>query len=150
MSESLKTRIDAAMKEAMRARDKQRLGAIRLIQADCKRIEVDERIELDDARVLAVLDKMAKQRKDSVRQYEAAEREDLAAQERFELDVIAEFLPEQLADDEIDALIAKAVAETGAASMADMGKVMAVLRSEVQGRADMGQVSARVRAHLGN
>lgn len=132
----------------MRARDKQRLGALRLIAAEFKRVEVDERIELDDTRILSIFDKMTKQRKDSLSQYRAAGRDDLADQEAFELDLIREFMPEALDEAAVDTLIADAVAETGATTIRDMGNVMGVLRPKVQGRADMGQVSALVKARL--
>ena len=132
----------------MKARDKPRLGALRLIMADFKRIEVDERIELDDERVLVILDKMTKQRKDSLKQFEDAGREDLANQEALEIAVIAEFLPDQLSDDEVSGLVKAAIAETGAASMQDMGKVMAIVKPQVQGKADMGAVSGLVKAQL--
>jgi uncharacterized protein YqeY len=145
---SMKEQIKNAMKEAMRAKDKPRLGAIRLIQADIKRIEVDERIEVDDARVLAILDKMVKQRRDSITQYEAAARQELADIEIAEILVIQEFLPTALTDEEITARIEDAVAQTGAASMADMGKVMGILKPQIQGRADGGAVSGRVKAAL--
>ena len=145
---SMKEQIKNAMKEAMRAKDKPRLGAIRLIQADIKRIEVDERIEVDDARVLAILDKMVKQRRDSITQYEAAARQELADIEIAEISVIQEFLPTALTDEEITAMIEDAVAQTGAASMADMGKVMGSLKPQIQGRADGGAVSGRVKAAL--
>ena len=141
---SMKEQIKNTMKEAMRAKDKPRLGAIRLIQADIKRIEVDERIEVDDARVLAILDKMVKQRRDSITQYEAAARQELADIEIAEISVIQEFLPTALTDEEITAMIEDAVAQTGAASMADMGKVMGILKPQIQGRADGGAVSGRV------
>jgi len=145
---SMKKQINDAMKAAMRAKDKPRLGAIRLIQADIKRIEVDERIDVDDARVLAILDKMVKQRRDSITQYEDAGRQELADIEIAEIAVIQDFLPTALSDDEIAAMVAAAVAETGAASMADMGKVMAILKPQIQGRADGGAVSGLVKAAL--
>ena len=145
---SMKEQIKNTMKEAMRAKDKPRLGAIRLIQADIKRIEVDERIEVDDARVLAILDKMVKQRRDSITQYEAAARQELADIEIAEISVIQEFLPTALTFEEITAMIEDAVAQTGAASMADMGKVMGILKPQIQGRADGGAVSGRVKAAL--
>ncbi len=149
MSESsLKAQITNAMKDAMRAKAKERLGTIRLIQADIKRIEVDERIELDDARVLQILDKMVKQRRDSSQQYQEAGRTDLAEQEDFEIGVIEEFLPAALSDDEIAAIIDAAVAETGASSMQQMGQVIGLVRPQVQGRADMGKVSQLVKAKL--
>ena len=144
----MKQQINDAMKAAMRAKDKPRLGAIRLIQADIKRIEVDERIEVDDARVLAILDKMVKQRRDSITQYEDAGRQELADIEIAEITVIQDFLPTALSDDEIAAMVAAAVAETGAASMADMGKVMGILKPQIQGRADGGAVSGLVKAAL--
>lgn len=148
MSE-LKLRLQSDMKAAMKAGEKDRLGVIRLILAAIKQREVDERIELDDAAVLAVLDKMVKQRRESVSQYEAANREDLAAVERAEITVIQSYLPAPLGDDEIEALIAAAIEETGAAGPSGMGKVMAVLREPMQGRADMTVVSARVKQQLG-
>ena len=146
--ETLKIRITAEMKSAMRAKDKPRLGTIRLIQAEIKRIEVDERIELDDTRVLAILDKMSKQRRDSLSQFKDAGRDDLAEQEQIELDVIAEFLPAALSDEELQALIDQAVADSGAQAMSDMGKVMGILKPQVQGRADMGVVSKQIKARL--
>ena len=149
MSEAtLKVRITTEMKAAMRAKDKPRLGTIRLIQAEIKRIEVDERIELDDTRVLAILDKMSKLRRDSLSQFKDAGRDDLAEQEQIELDVIAEFLPAALTDDKLLALIDRAVADSGAQAMSDMGKVMAILKPLVQGRADMGAVSKQIKARL--
>lgn len=149
MASELKQQINDAMKAAMRAKEKERLGTIRLIQSEFKRIEVDERIELDDARVLAVLDKMNKQRRDSAKQYEDAGREDLAAQEHFEIAIISEFLPAGLSDAELDAIVTAAIAESGATSARDMGAVMAIAKPKVQGRADMGVVSQLVKAKLG-
>ena len=148
MPEPIYQRVTAEVKLAMKARDKPRLGALRLIMADFKRIEVDERIELDDERVLVILDKMTKQRKDSFTQFEDAGREDLANQEALEIAVIAEFLPEQLSDDEVSGLVKAAIAETGAASMQDMGRVMAIVKPQVQGKADMVAVSGLVKAQL--
>lgn len=149
MSESaLKTRITEAMKAAMRAQDKPRRDAIRLILAEIKRIEVDERIVLDDARVLAVLDKMVKQRRDSIQQFEKAGRQDLIDIEATEIAVIQDFLPRALEPAEIDTLIETALRESGASEMKDMGKVMALLKPQVQGRADMGVVSQRIKARL--
>jgi uncharacterized protein YqeY len=146
----LKQRITEDMKTAMRAGDKRRLGVIRLIMAAIKQREVDERIEsLSDEQVLAVLDKMVKQRRESVAQYEKAGRDDLAEQESFEIQVLQDYLPAALSDSEIDALIEHALADTGASSMKDMGKVMGVLKPKLQGRADMGAVSARIKARLG-
>ena len=148
MSEPIYQRVSAEVKVAMKARDKPRLGALRLIMADFKKIEVDERIELDDKRVLVILDKMTKQRKDSLKQFEDAGREDLANQEALEIAVIAEFLPEQLSDNEVSGLVKAAIAETGAGSMQDMGKVMAIVKPQIQGKADMGVVSGLVKAEL--
>ena len=144
----LKTRIQDDMKAAMKSGNKKRLGAIRLILAAIKQREVDERIELSDDQVLAVLDKMVKQRRDSVSQYEQAGRSELAEQEHYEIGVIQDYLPAALSEDEISALIAEAISTTGAASVKDMGKVMAEIRPKVQGRADMGQVSALVKSKL--
>ncbi len=148
MSE-LKQQITEAMKDAMRARDKVRLGTVRLILSELKRVEVDERTDVDDARVLAILDKMNKQRRDSIAQYETAGRDDLAAIEREEMEVIATFLPAALSEDEINALIDTAIANTGAEGMQDMGKVMGVLKPQLQGRADMAAVSKLIKARLG-
>jgi uncharacterized protein YqeY len=145
----LKQRLVDDMKAALRAGDKRRLGVIRLINAAIKQREVDDRVELDDAAVLAVLDKMVKQRRDSIEQYEGAGREDLAGQERFELGVCQEYLPEALSAEDIANLIDEAIAATGAASMKDMGQVMGMIRPKVQGRADMGSVSALVKKRLG-
>ena len=138
-----------AVKAAMRAKEKERLNALRLITAEFKRVEVDERIEIDDARALAILDKMSKQRRDSIAQYEAAGRDDLAAVEQFEISVLNEFLPEALSEEELAKLVADAIAQSGAASMQDMGKVMGILKPQVQGRADMAQVSQLVKSQLG-
>jgi uncharacterized protein len=148
MADSLKAQITSDMKDAMRAKDKDRLGTIRLIQAAIKQREVDERIELDDEQVLVVLDKMVKQRRDSITQYRDAGRDELAAKEEAELEIIQHYLPEALSDDEIDSLIAEAIASSAAESMKDMGKVMGLLKPKVQGRADMGAVSARIKARL--
>ncbi len=149
MSESLKKQITSAMKDAMRAKAKERLGAIRLMLAEVKRIEVDERIDVDDARLLAVLDKMVKQRRDSIQQFEAAERQELADKEQAEIDVIQEFLPEALTNEELVAMIDAAIASSGAESMRDMGKVMGILKPKIQGRADVGAVSGMVKGKLG-
>lgn len=147
--QTLKARISEAMKTAMKAREKQRLSAIRLILAELKRIEVDERIDVDDARVLAVLDKMCKQRRDSIEQYQAAGRTELADVEIFEIDVIQDFLPAQLTAEELETIVATAIADTGAQSMKDMGKVMGILKPQLQGRADMGEISKQIKALLG-
>lgn len=136
------------MKAAMKAREKERLGTIRLIQSEFKRIEVDERIELDDARVLVVLDKMIKQRRDSAQQYQAAGREELAAVEEREIAVIQEFLPAQLSAAELEAMVDAAVAAAGGSGMQAMGAVMAELKPKLQGRADVGAVSKLVKARL--
>ena len=145
---ALVERIKDAVKDAMRARDKARLAALRLITAEFKRIEVDERIEIDDARALSVLDKMVKQRLDSEAQYRAAGRDELAEVEAFEITVIREYLPEPLTDEALDALVAEAIASSGATSMAQMGAVMGQLKPKVAGRADMGVLSAKVKAQL--
>ena len=145
---ALVERIKDAVKDAMRARDKARLAALRLITAEFKRIEVDERIEIDDARALSVLDKMVKQRLDSEAQYRAAGRDELAEVEAFEITVIREYLPEPLTDEALDALVAQAIAASGASSMAQMGAVMGQLKPQVAGRADMGVLSAKVKAQL--
>ena len=145
---SIRATITDAMKDAMRARAKERLGAIRLIMAEFKRIEVDERIEIDDAHALAVLDKMVKQRRDSVKQYEDAGRQELADVELAEIDVIQEFLPKQLNEEEIAQLIEETIAQTGASGMQDMGKLMGVLKPQLQGRADMGKVSRLIKSKL--
>ena len=144
----LKQQITDAMKAAMKGGDKSRLGVIRLMLAAIKQREVDERIELDDAQVLAVLDKMVKQRRDSIQQYSAAGRDELAAVEAAEIEVIQTFLPEELTEAEITAIIEAAIAESGAESMRDMGKVMAIVKPEVQGRADIGRVSGLVKQKL--
>jgi len=145
---SLKGRIQEDVKSAMRAHERERLAALRLITAAIKQKEVDERIELGDEQVLAVLDKMVKQRRESLDQYHQAGREDLAAQEQFELDLILTYLPEPLSEDEIAELIRSTIAEVGASSIRDMGAVMGALRGQVQGRADMKAVSQAVRTQL--
>ena len=145
---ALKDRITEDMKGAMRAGDKARLGTIRLALAAIKQREVDERITLDDGQVLAVLEKMIKQRRESITQFESGGRADLVAKESAEIKVLQEYLPAQLGEAEIDALIAEAIAATGAASMKDMGKVMAAVKPRAQGRTDMGALSARIRQRL--
>ncbi len=137
-----------AMKDAMRAKDKPRLGTIRLALSEIKRVEVDERIDPDDARVIGILDKMIKQRRESIRQYEAADRPELAAQEQFEIGVIQEFLPQPLEAAELAQIIKSAVTESGAASMKEMGKVMNLVRPQVVGRADIAEVSKQIKALL--
>lgn len=144
----LKAQITAATRDAMRARDRDRVGALRLVNADIKKAEIDGGKELADDDVIAVLSKMRKQREDSLAQFTKAGREDLAATERFEIEVIQEFMPEALSDAEIEDAIAAAIAETGAATMKDMGKVMGALKATFAGRADMGAVSRTVRAKL--
>ena len=146
---SLVEQVKAAMKAAMKAREKQILSTIRLIQADFKRIEVDERIEIDDARAIAIMDKMVKQRRDSAKQYRDADRPELADQEDAEIIVIQTFLPEQLSAADVDALIDEALAGIEATGMAAMGQLMGKLKPQLQGRADMGEVSQRVKAKLG-
>ena len=138
------------MKAAMKGGDKRKLGVIRLLLAAIKQREVDERIELDDEQILAVLDKMVKQRRDSITQYEQAGRDELADQEKFEIEILQEYLPEALGEDEISALVKQAIADAGAESMRDMGKVMGQLKPKLQGRADMGAVSAMVKQLLGS
>lgn len=145
---SLKATVTEAMKAAMKAKDKARLSAIRLMLAEFKRIEVDERIEIDDARCLAVLDKMCKQRRDSIKQYEDAGRDELAAVEYAEIAVIQDFLPQPLTDEELDAMVTQAIADSGADSIKGMGQVMAILKPKIQGRADVGQVSQLVKSRL--
>ncbi|RMA80138.1 GatB/YqeY domain-containing protein [Umboniibacter marinipuniceus] len=148
MSSAVQQAISTATKQAMRDRAKARLGVLRMINAEFKRIEVDERIELDDSRCLAVLDKMSKQRRDALDQYKSADRQDLADIEEAELAIIQEFLPTALSEDEIIAIVAAAKTESGAASMQEMGKLMALVKPQVQGRADMGAVSKLVKAAL--
>ncbi|HLS80379.1 MAG TPA: GatB/YqeY domain-containing protein [Steroidobacter sp.] len=146
---SLKERINEDMKAAMRARDAERLGVIRMITAAIKQREVDERITLDDAQVLAVLDKMVKSRKESVAQFRSGGREDLAEKESREIELLQSYLPAQLSEAELDALIADAIAQSGATSVKDMGKAMALIKQQAQGRADMGVVSSKLKARLG-
>ena len=149
MSDSaLKQEITEAMKAAMRARDKARLGTIRLALSEIKRVEMDERIEPDDTRVIAILDKMLEQRRESIRMFEEAERTELADQEKFEITVLQEFLPQALSAAELDDIIQSALAESGAESMKDMGKVMGLVKPQVIGRADMGSISAKIKAAL--
>ena len=145
---TLVEQIKASVREAMKAKDKGRLGTLRFIQSEFKRVEVDERIEIDDARALIILDKMLKQRRDSAEQYRNAGREELEAQELSEIAVISEYLPEPLSQADIDDLIKAAIADSGAAGMQAMGAVMAAIKPQVQGRADMAEVSKRVKALL--
>jgi uncharacterized protein YqeY len=146
---SLKERITEDMKAAMRSGEKERLGIIRMVTAAIKQREVDERITLDDSQVTSVLEKMIKQRKESVAQFQAGNRQDLADKESAEITLLQTYLPAQLSDAELDALIGDAIASTGAASVKDMGKVMAVIKTKAQGRADMGAVGAKIKAKLG-
>lgn len=148
MSSAIQQTISEAVKDAMRAKAKERLGVLRLVTAEFKRIEVDERIELDDARVLAVLDKMVKQRRESAKQYSDNGRPELAEQELFEIRVIQEFLPQQLSEAEIRSLVSAVANDLGVSGMADMGKLMAAVKPKLQGRADMGLVSQIVKSQL--
>lgn len=145
---TLNDRIKEAMKDAMRAKDKARLSTIRLILSAIKQVEVDTRSELDDTAILAILDKMVKQRRESIKQYEDAGRQELADVEYAEIEVLQEFLPKPLTDDEIAELIEQAISSTGAESIKDMGKVMGILKPQLQGRADMGQVSGKIKSRL--
>ena len=145
---SLKQQITEDMKTAMRAKETARLGAIRLLLAAMKQREVDERIELSDADILSIIDKMMKQRRDSISQYEAAARQDLADVEKFEITVLQTYMPQQLSEAEIDTLVSQAIATSGAASPQDMGKVMAVLKPQLAGRADVAKVSGLVKTKL--
>ena len=149
MSTTLKDRLSSEMKAAMKNRDKDRLAVLRTILAAIKQIEVDERIIVDDARLLAILDKQLKQRRESAKIYQQAGREELYQQESFEMSVIQEFLPQALTEQELDQLITQAISSVGAQSMQEMGKVMGVLKPQVQGRADMGQVSRLIKSRLG-
>jgi uncharacterized protein YqeY len=146
---TLKERITEDMKAAMRSGEKERLGVIRLITSAIKQREVDERIVLDDVQVLSVLEKMIKQRKESVVQFQAGNRQDLVDKENSEITLLQGYMPAQLSDVELDALIGEAVASTGASSIKDMGKVMAIIKSKAQGRADLGKVGAKIKAKLG-
>jgi len=145
----LKDRINEDMKAAMRAREQERLGALRLLLAAIKQREIDERVTLEDLQLVSVIDKMIKQRKDSISQYEKASRQDLADKEKYEISVLEAYLPQQMSQAEIDAAVAEAIASTGAKGAADMGKVMAVLKPKLAGRADMGKVSGLVKSKLG-
>lgn len=146
---SLKQKINDDLKAAMRAGNTAQRDTLRLLQAAIKQKEVDERVELDDTAVIAVIDKMLKQRRDSIEQYEAAQRHELAAAEKDEINVLSTYMPKALTEEEIEAAIMEAVSAAGAKGMQDMGKVMAILKPELAGRADMGKVSARVRAKIG-
>src|SRR5690349_21303492 len=146
---SLKDRITEDMKNAMRAKDSERLGTIRMITSAIKQREVDERITLDDAQVLSVVEKMIKTRKESIAQFQTGGRDDLVAKEQKEIDLLQAYMPKQLSEAELDALIAESIAESGATSIKEMGKAMALIKSKAQGKADMGTVSAKLKAKLG-
>ena len=148
MSMSLRQQINEDMKTALRAREAARLGAIRLLLAAIKQKEVDERIELDDTAIIAVIDKMLKQRKDSIEQYQKAQREDLVAAERFEIEVLVAYMPQALTESEIEAIVIEAIAASGAKTMQEMSKVMAIAKPQLAGRADMGAVSKQIKARL--
>ena len=148
MSSALQDQIQDAMKTAMKSGDKKRLAVIRLMMSAMKQIEVDERIELDDNRVLGVLDKMVKQRRESISQFQAGGRDDLADKEQAEIEIISDFLPQALTEAEIETIINSAISETGAASMKDMGKVMGIVKPQITGRADMGAVSGKIKSLL--
>jgi len=145
---ALKTRINDDVKTAMRSKDKQRLGTLRLLTAAIKQVEVDQRIELDDDNIVAIIEKMLKQRKDSIEQFEKAGRNELAEIEIKEVAILKEFMPEQLSDTEVETLIDEAIAATGAEAMKDMGKVMGLLKPKLAGKADMGAVSGKIKAKL--
>jgi uncharacterized protein YqeY len=146
---SLKDRITEDMKTAMKAKDSERLGTIRMITSAIKQREVDERIQLDDSQVLSVVEKMIKMRKESIAQFQSGGREDLAAKEQKEIDLLQTYMPQQLSDAEVDTLIAAAIAESGATSIKEMGKAMALLKQKAQGRTDMASASAKLKAKLG-
>lgn len=149
MSSALKDQIQDAMKTAMKSGDKARLAVIRLIMSAIKQVEVDERIEVDDNRALGILDKMVKQRRESISQFESGGRDDLATREQAEIDIIAEFLPKALSEEEIEGIINSAISQTGAESMKDMGKVMGIVKPRITGRADVGAVSQKIKSLLG-
>jgi hypothetical protein len=148
MSSALQAQIQDAMKTAMKCGDKERLAVIRLMMSAMKQVEVDERIELDDSRVLGILDKMVKQRRESISQFKAGARDDLADKEQAEIDIISDFLPQALTEAEIETIINSAISETGAASMKDMGKVMGIVKPQITGRADVGAVSGKIKSLL--
>jgi len=147
MSE-LKKKIQDAVISSMKAGDKERLGVVRLISSAMKQVEVDERIELDDSRIIAILDKMVKQRRESITQFKTAGRDDLVDKESFEIDVIQEFLPQALSEEEVDNIVRQAIEQTGAETIKDMGKVMGLVKPQIIGRADMGEVSGRIKSIL--
>jgi uncharacterized protein YqeY len=144
----LQKQIQGAVVSAMKAGEKERLAIIRLMTSAMKQIEVDERIELDDARVIAILDKMVKQRRESIAQFKPAGRDDLVKQESYEIDIIQEFLPQALSEEEVDDIVNQAIEKTGAASIKDMGKVMGIVKPQIIGRADMGEISGRIKSLL--
>lgn len=144
----LKKQIQDEVIVAMKSGEKERLKIIRLITSSMKQVEVDERIELDDARIIAILDKMVKQRRESISQFKTAGRDDLVKQESFEIDIVQEFLPQALSEEEVDAIVNQAIEKTGASSIKDMGKVMGLVRPQIIGRADMGEVSGRIKSQL--
>ena len=144
----LQKQIQGAVVSAMKAGEKERLAIIRLITSAMKQIEVDERIELDDTRVIVILDKMVKQRRESIAQFKTAERDDLVKQESYEIDIIQEFLPQALSEEEVDDIVNQAIEKTGAASIKDMGKVMGIVKPQIIGRADMGEISGRIKSLL--
>ena len=144
----LKKQIQDAVISTMKSGNKERLAVVRLMTSAMKQIEVDERIELDDARIIAILDKMVKQRRESIAQFKTAGRDDLVKQESFEIDIIQEFLPQALSEEEVDAIVNQAIKQTGASSIKDMGKVMGLVRPQIIGRADMGEVSGRIKSLL--
>ena len=148
MTTSLKQQIQEDRKTALRAHDKQRLGVVRLILAAVKQVEVDERVSVDDTRIVQILNKMLKQRRDSIAQFEQAKRDDLTEQERLEVKVIQTYLPEPLSEDDVDRIVSEAITKVGATSVKEMGRVMAELKDKLQGRADMSQISAKIKAHL--
>lgn len=144
----LQKQIQGSVISAMKSGEKERLKIIRLMTSAMKQIEVDERIELDDARIIAILDKMVKQRRESISQFKTAGRDDLVKQENYEIDIIQEFLPQALSEEEVDAIVTRAIEQTGASSIKDMGKVMGLVRPQIIGRADMGEVSGRIKSTL--
>ena len=148
MTSALKNQIQDAMKTAMKSGEKERLAVIRLMMSAMKQVEVDERVELDDSRVLGILDKMVKQRRESIGQFQSGGRDDLVEKEQAEIDIISEFLPQALSEQEIEAIINSAISETGAASMKDMGKVMGIVKPQITGRADVGAVSSKIKSLL--
>jgi len=149
MTEPIYQQVSAEVKIAMKAREKDRVAALRLVMSEFKRVEIDERIEIDDKRALIILDKMVKQRKDSLKQFEDAGRDDLARIEALEIAIIGEFLPDQLGADEVAQIVTRAIDQSAATGMQDMGKVMAIVKPQVQGRADMGEISSLVKSQLG-